>query len=315
MDSGPTIRHKGVGRWLVAKTVAVASFAAFVGCGGTDDQPAQAPTEPIETTPEAPPEEPEIALERQRARLFSIGLPEGWKAETEQQVIEEIERSTWQAPGGKATLQIDSIEGETTSPKEKATEVRDAVSSETPEYREISFSKAKLDGQEAFEWVFRDSEGQKVDYLINACQTGYAILGQTTPKRFSEFEDQFEAIAASLRPDCSPKPPATAPDEDLADEPTKPPSGDGSVEQCGSSSATNKQGGNIIYDYSARVVSCPEAKQVLDEYWTKQEAPAGWSCKDGIPFEPGTIAYTCLRGANNEEVATAFWTEEEFEGR
>jgi len=98
----------------------------------------------------------------------------------DQEVNEEIVESQWQHPTeADTTVLVDAVEGEAISAQAKAAQVRTAVAGETPGYEEVSFRAVSLGGREAVEWVFRESGRQKVDYFVNDCGVGYAILGSS----------------------------------------------------------------------------------------------------------------------------------------
>jgi hypothetical protein len=51
-------------------------------------------------------------------------------------------------------------------------------------------------------WIFQISGDQRVDYFVNQCSTGIAVLGSTSPSRFSSVEATFAHVANSISFTC-----------------------------------------------------------------------------------------------------------------
>jgi hypothetical protein len=69
-------------------------------------------------------------------------------------------------------------------------------------YAELSFERADIGGIEAARWHFRLGELEKVDYFLNACGTGYAVLGATPVGSFDRFAGDFEHAIETLAAEC-----------------------------------------------------------------------------------------------------------------
>ena len=129
-------------------------------------------------------------------------MPQGWRAVEDEASHGEFVRSKWRDPNDPNTsVLIDAIAGETTPADEKAATVRAAASS-SPGYSEISYASTEVAGLTGVRWVFQLSGDQRVDYFLNQCSTGIAVLGSTSPPRFSSVEATFAHVANSISFTC-----------------------------------------------------------------------------------------------------------------
>jgi hypothetical protein len=69
-----------------------------------------------------------------------------------------------------------------------------------PGYQEIAFAPTTLAGRDAYAWEYRLPDKQRIDYFVNACDTGYAIQGTAPPQRFAALKQTFQRVAESVRP-------------------------------------------------------------------------------------------------------------------
>jgi hypothetical protein len=191
-----------------------AAVGAIGGCGDATpaaDQTAQTVTVtktvvepgPSSSAPKAAPTPARplaLELESASSEYFSVRVPVGWSRSGEDRG--EFVRTRWTGPGG-ASLLIDVVPGETNSPSVKAGEVR-AATAATAGYVERSFTATTLGGRDAWRWDFSVSGDRRVDYMLNECDTGYALLGSAPPARFAGLRATFSKIASSLAPsgDC-----------------------------------------------------------------------------------------------------------------
>lgn len=76
------------------------------------------------------------------------------------------------------------------------------TTSESPDYREISFGPIVLGGREAVRWNYEVEGDRRVVYGFSECGGGMALVGSASPEHFAEFAPVFEEIAASLRFFC-----------------------------------------------------------------------------------------------------------------
>ena len=129
-------------------------------------------------------------------------MPDGWTLERDETPVSTYFESMWRNPrDGSTYLKVDVVDGETLAPATKAAQVR-AATSRTPGYREVSFAPTRVDGRDAFRWVFRISGSTRVDTFVNACNRGYAILGSAPSGSFDRYAPTFRVATASLRPRC-----------------------------------------------------------------------------------------------------------------
>ncbi len=177
----------------------VAFVAALVlpGCGGktkTVTVPATAPT--TQTAPAT-------SYERYRARRYTAEVPSGWTQEADQQRHTSYVESRWRDPSDPNTsITIDATANDTASPGVSAAGVR-AATRRAPGYRELAFEPAGVAGRGAWKWTFQISGDQRVDYFLNDCATGVAVLGSTAPGRFSRLQATFAHVADSVSIACS----------------------------------------------------------------------------------------------------------------
>jgi hypothetical protein len=144
-----------------------------------------------------------VSLASYQASLYSASIPATWNTEEDEAQKSGFLESKWRNPADPTTsVLIDVVEGETASPKAKAIAVR-AATSRTAGYRELSLGPATVGGRSAWKWVFQVSGDQRVDYFVNECGVGVAILGSTIPEGYARWARTFRQVAASVTPDCS----------------------------------------------------------------------------------------------------------------
>jgi hypothetical protein len=118
--------------------------------------------------------------------------------------------SKWHPFGNRGvTIVIDSIGGETASPSQKAQRVR-AVTAAAVGYHDLGIQDITLKTRSAVRWTFRVGSAKRVDYFLNDCNTGIAVLGSTPSSQFHRYSALFRRVAASVRVDCT-NPPSTPP--------------------------------------------------------------------------------------------------------
>lgn len=64
--------------------------------------------------------------------------------------------------------------------------------------RELRFANTNLAGQPAAQWVFDKGADRRVDFFVNACGTGYAILGSTSIGDYAKYRGLFRRVARSV---------------------------------------------------------------------------------------------------------------------
>jgi hypothetical protein len=198
----------------------LSSLGIMVGCGqGSGSSKTTTITRTV-TRPERPPHaarEQRTRLVDYTATLYDARIPDGWTVEKDETDMGGFVRSVWRDPADQNTsVTIDVVDGETDAPSDKASSVR-ADTSSSPSYEEIAVVPTSLGGRSAEKWVFRISGDQRVDYFMNDCSIGVAVLGSTSPSRYSSRSTVFRSVAASVVPDCA----AVASEQDTT--PTEPP--------------------------------------------------------------------------------------------
>lgn len=83
-----------------------------------------------------------------------------------------------------------------------ARQVRSQTSKSTG-YSEVSLAAETLGGREVARWEFHiASEGQKVDYFLQDCNVGVAVLGTAPAHAFDDYVATFRAVAESVKMNC-----------------------------------------------------------------------------------------------------------------
>jgi hypothetical protein len=137
------------------------------------------------------------------ASLYDAEVPRGWDALEDESSHGEFVRSKWRNPSDPNTsVLVDAVAGENTPAEEKAASIRAATSS-SPGYSELSFAPTTVAGLAGAKWVFQIRGDRRVDYFANKCSTGIAVLGSTSPSRFSSLEATFAHVADSISFTCN----------------------------------------------------------------------------------------------------------------
>jgi hypothetical protein len=76
------------------------------------------------------------------------------------------------------------------------------TTSESSDYREISFGPIVIGGRRLVRWNYEVEGDRRVVYGLTECAGGMALVGSASPGHFAEFAPLFEEIAASLRFQC-----------------------------------------------------------------------------------------------------------------
>jgi serine/threonine protein kinase len=206
------------GRWALIVAAGVAGLAAsaavavvLLAQGGGKTEVRTVARTVTESEPASPPQqEPEgrsssaiPPLEAFNGNLYTAQVPVGWIPEAIEKEIAGRFESKWRNPGEASTsLLIDSqLHRSNTTAIEDAESVR-AQTSQSSDYREISFEPTTLQGLSAARWVF-DVEGvRKVDYFVIDCGIGFGILGASPPTSFGGWAPTFHRIANSVTVYC-----------------------------------------------------------------------------------------------------------------
>lgn len=214
-----TKKKKGLSRGAVFAVAAAAVLvivagagAAIVAVSGSDKDPtinrgafiAPKPRTQTLTTVTAPEKNPSPssssgALVTYDAGTFKVGRPAGWTVESDKASHDGYFESRWRSPADSNTsVTVDwTPGGNKTSAYSNASGVR-AQTMKSAGYREVAFKDTNLAGKRATMWVFDVSGDRRVDYFINGCGNGFAVLGSTSPSNYAAQKATFRKVARSL---------------------------------------------------------------------------------------------------------------------
>jgi hypothetical protein len=137
-----------------------------------------------------------------RRAAFTIEVPRSWRAGARDVQHQGYVNNRWHPAGDKrTTLLVDYTVGIRRPARVSARRVRNTVK-RNASYRELAFGAVKLGGRTAWRWEFKLRGQHKVDYFVNACGNGYAVLGATRASRWSRYRRTFSRAARSLEPAC-----------------------------------------------------------------------------------------------------------------
>jgi len=136
--------------------------------------------------------------------LVDAKVPKGWEELRVDERNSTRLTSEWANPENPNVKVL--IDAQTPAPTvpvmASAKGVRSTVS-QSAGYTEISLTNENLGTRQAARWEFViPSEGQKVDYFLQDCNVGVAVLGTAPPAIFDDYADDFREVAASVEPNC-----------------------------------------------------------------------------------------------------------------
>ncbi|MBK5219588.1 MAG: protein kinase [Thermoleophilia bacterium] len=135
--------------------------------------------------------------------LYAVDIPEGWELDEDEVFNGTYYESTWHPAGdAETTILIDSQTPAPPVPAITSAEEVRAQTSQTDGYVERSFESTVLAGLPAARWVFDAHGDRRVDYFVNSCDAGIAVLGSTSPVAFGALAGLFHEVATSVRTDC-----------------------------------------------------------------------------------------------------------------
>lgn len=144
--------------------------------------------------------------------FYSIEIPAGWRQEASDEASGNPPgaylESVWRDPGEPNTsITVDAQSPEPGAPPLRSAETVRAETSQSDDYREIAFEPVSLAGLPAARWIFQveGDDGvvdRRVDYFVNACGAGIAVLGSTSPAIFGALAPTFHRAAASVAAPC-----------------------------------------------------------------------------------------------------------------
>ena len=196
-----------LGWTLRAGSAALATLAVMAGIGigvATGVRAIPAGAEPAGAAATGTLEEPRAKPStRTFARAqFALTLPRRWVPIVRDRRHDGYLRNGWRPRGDRRTrIYVDYTRRIKAPARVSARRVR-AIVRRNRSYREISFRRVTLGERRAWRWEFRLGGLRKVDYFVNACGTGYAVLGSTTARRWARYKSDFSRAARSLEPPC-----------------------------------------------------------------------------------------------------------------
>jgi predicted Ser/Thr protein kinase len=135
--------------------------------------------------------------------LYSVEIPSEWVQETDDEPSGSYVESVWRNPSEPNTsITVDAETPAPSVPPIVSAESVRAQTSQSSGYRELSFEPTSLNGLPAARWIFEVPEDRRVDYFVNQCNVGIAILGSTTPAIFGSLAPIFHEAASSVTVPC-----------------------------------------------------------------------------------------------------------------
>ncbi|MEX2449180.1 MAG: serine/threonine-protein kinase [Solirubrobacterales bacterium] len=144
--------------------------------------------------------------------FYSIEIPSGWRQEMSDEPSGTPPgaylESVWRDPGEpNSSITVDAQSPEPSVPALQSAEAVRAETSQSDSYRELAFEPVLLAGLPAARWIFqvKGDDGvvdRRVDYFVNACGAGVAVLGSTNPASFGTLAPTFHRAATSVAALC-----------------------------------------------------------------------------------------------------------------
>lgn len=191
----------------------LAVSTVIAGCGQSEDQVTR--TVVIEKTVPAPTADAPSHRRAHRMRpiahplvdysgaTYAIRVPAGWRVDENQVDHSGYVRSSWTDPRDPdVSVLIDVSEGEAIPADAKAESVM-ALTRQSSGYTEQVAGPATVAGLDGYKWIFSVDGDQRVDYFLNDCGVGVAVLGSAPPRRFRTFASTFARVANSVKVDCA----------------------------------------------------------------------------------------------------------------
>jgi hypothetical protein len=135
--------------------------------------------------------------------LYDVAIPEGWERDEDDVWNGTFYQSTWHPAGEPETTIL--IDAQTPAPEVEPIVSAEEVRSQTSQsdgYYEYAFEPTELSGLPAARWVFDVHGDRRVDYFLNYCSAGIAVLGSTSSAAFGGLAPTFHRVANSVRSFC-----------------------------------------------------------------------------------------------------------------
>jgi hypothetical protein len=185
----------------VVKTVTAPASPKFAAADdATSDRrtlKGRLPTQPVSV------EAPAQSLTAVAGSVFTARVPANWTQEAFEVDKGGYLQSLWRDPAHpNDSVGVDTVNGETTSPGRKG---RGGPGS-YGEDRGIRRARVHTDGSRRPRRLplgLNVSGDRRVDYMLNECSTGIAVLGSTSPSRWLAVKATFAKIAQSVESTCA----------------------------------------------------------------------------------------------------------------
>jgi hypothetical protein len=180
---------------IVTTTRAAAPNTAKSPGEAVPDEPARTQTQ-ARRTASAP------RLQSYEGSSFSVMIPASWHQDVDEVQSGKEAESKWSPANSSEYVRVDVHTPTRLSTREDAEPVREDLR-KSPAYNEISYAPGDLSRHAgSWAWVFEDEHSERVDYFFETCSNTIAVLGSTSPVRFSEMSATFKKIADSFRSNC-----------------------------------------------------------------------------------------------------------------
>ena len=133
---------------------------------------------------------------------FTAQIPAGWQIQENGAPEEGFIESKWRSPSNHSDFVLVDVSPQTArTPEQQGAPVRKDLS-RLSSYTEVFWGPGNLPGEASWEWTFKASGDERVDYFFSACGNDIAVLGSSGVSRFTELVPTFTSFAGSVRGAC-----------------------------------------------------------------------------------------------------------------
>ncbi len=146
----------------------------------------------------------EPQLREIQGRIYTAKVPLEWQQDFELEEKPPYYPKQFSAPeeAGEPYVRLEGQYPAKVYDPVEAEEGPRQATSESPDYREISFGPKVIGGRDAVVWDYEVEGDRRVVYGFVECGGGLAIVGSASPDHFAEFAPVFEEVAASMHILC-----------------------------------------------------------------------------------------------------------------
>jgi hypothetical protein len=166
---------------------------------GSAESPSKAGTQPTGAVSRAEPQLREI-----QGRIYTAKVPLEWQQDFELEEKPPYYPMQFSAPeeAGEPYVRLEGHYPASVYDPVEAEEGPRQTTSESSDYREVSFGPSVIGGREAVVWNYEVEGDRRVVYGYVECGGGLAMVGSASPDHFEEFAPVFEEVAASMHILC-----------------------------------------------------------------------------------------------------------------